>query len=343
MPVGFSQAQLLAVVRRVTPPGYHEPLEANANSGWEMHRAHALQLARVSVGLVTLDNDLLIGAASGPARAFGAVTFTRVAAIAAAAIKAGTELTTADGRRYATTEDAVFGPSDVGPVTVGAASLGVGYGYNCIAGAIDTIDVLATGSDEDTWTVTNASAVTLGKPDALQALGWDRGVPRFYGEADADYRIRITSIAKVVTPEAVEELLARAAARHGIDEPSLIEAWDNAVYCDDGYCDADPDLWAYSRVTHRGAFTVWLPDLGSVAETGSYCDFTALPYEDADYCDTSCCDGGDAAKAAAALGLLDALDRIKGAGIAVRVHQVGAPAGAPAWLDNFTGDIEAAA
>jgi hypothetical protein len=58
-------------------------------------------------------------------------------------------------------------------------------------------------------TVTNLSSPTGGKAGMLDALGYDRGLPRNVNETDNQYRNRIAQIADVVTPNAVRRMLNR--------------------------------------------------------------------------------------------------------------------------------------
>lgn len=337
MPAVLVQSQILDVARRVTPPSYHVPLEGNPNSGWEIHQAHAVQLARGSTGLGRIFVDAQILLASGPAHSQGEVSFSRpTAGAGAVTLSAGTTVLTADGRAYQTQEDAVFGPLDVGPVTVAVRSAGYSYAYNCRAGAINIVGRLGDGSTEpdSSIEVTNVSELGGGRPPALDALGHDRGVERARGESDDVYRARIRTVAETVTPAAIATFLLRWGSLFGV-ALRLTEAPDPALWCDSDFCD-DPGDEAGSisdRAMQRGAFTVWLPDIGPQSDTASYCD--------TDYCDTSCADGGDAAKSSVSSGLLVALDRMKAGGIAIRVIDQGAMAGYPVVRDNYTDDIEA--
>ncbi|MDP3940624.1 MAG: baseplate J/gp47 family protein [Deltaproteobacteria bacterium] len=306
-----TQDELLEIVRRTTPPSYYEPLEAHPNSGWEIHRAHAEQAARVSRGIAQMEQDLRYREATGAVRATGTVQFSRSSAAAGVVtIAAGSHVLTDSGLSYLTTAPAVFGAADLGPVEVAIQARRDGYAYNVGAGAITRIGTLAEGSGSDaTLAVTNTDPVTGGHPDALQALGWDRGIPRRRGESDDEYRERILAVTDVVTPAAIERLIQRWGVRYSVS-PTLLEPWTHAIYADEAYADNDPELWAHSSVTHRGAFTVWLPDVGDLL----------MP------------------KTSVAARLLDMLDRIKGGGIAIRIVQCGVDP-ADALTDNYSNDL----
>lgn len=330
----LTQAELLEAVRRFTPRFYTVPLEANPNSGWEIHEGQAKVMERVSQGVVDLVDDLQIRTADGPTRATAHVYFTRPTdAAGAVTFKLGTEVRTPSGLRFFTMADAVFGPSDLGPVSVGAQADQPGYDYNVVAGAISEIGVLAPGSDEDgSMAVTNDSMATGGHPAALDALGWQRGIQREPGEVDASYRARILALPDTVCPGAVDRILQALSVRYGA-EFQWSEPWEVGYGWGDDVAWDDDAVWL-DRVTENGAFFVLVPDVGNVNDPDNYWDdeFTwGDGYGWSDY---------DAAKASIATGLMRLLDRIKAGAVAIIVVQVNPPSGAPTWHDNYTDDIE---
>lgn len=333
----LTQAQLLDVVRRITPGHYHETLESTADSGWEIHEAQSLALARVSEGVANTQAGLYILQAWGAARASGTARFTRTSGVAGAVtIRAGTRLAAAGGRYYITQADVAFASgADLGPHDVAIFAERAGVDYNAPAGEVDEITECASGSDEDaTVAVTNPAALTGGLDPTLDALGWDRGVARRAGEGDESYRDRIRSLPDIVTPAAVQRLLDRYGVRWGevftwSEAIDLAESWDDGLAWDDS-----TELPLLDVVTHRGALAVLVPDVGEVYDAGNAFDDGATWDDGAAY------DDWDAAKAAIASGLLDALDRITAAGIAVIVVQPSAPAQAPTYYDTYTDDVE---
>lgn len=333
----LTQANLLELARRITPEFYHATLENAANSGWEIHEGHAVAFARVSDAVANTQAGLYILQAWGAARATGAARFTRTSGVAGAVtIRAGTRLAAPGARYYVTQADVVFADAaDLGPHDVAIFAERSGVGYNAPAGTVETITEYAAGSDEDaTVAVTNTAALSGGRDATLDALGWDRGVIRRAGEGDESYRDRIRSLPDIVTPAAVQRLLDRYGVRWGL--PFLwSEAIDLAESWDDGLAWDDPtELPLLDVVTHRGALAVLVPDVGEVYDAANAFDDGATWDDGAAY------DDWDAAKAAIAAGLLDALDRITAAGIAVIVVQPSAPAQAPTYYDNYTDDLE---
>jgi hypothetical protein len=131
-------------------------------------------------------------------------------------VKAGTRVRTLHGYTYITTEDAVFGATDVGPHAVPVTSLYKGWIYNLpgqftrptgemVAGSIDRISVpvMEPPAGDLTMQVRQTTDATGGSSPMLDALGRDKGIDRLPGETDAQYRRRIVFLPETVTPNAM--------------------------------------------------------------------------------------------------------------------------------------------
>ncbi len=116
--VARPQSYYLDLFRRLLPPGYLDAIKS-PGPGYELFQAFASVAERVSraVARAQVGNFLRSAAGGQKARAF--VRFSRPTASAGAVtVTASTVVTTSKGdRRFVLLADAVFSPSDLGPVT----------------------------------------------------------------------------------------------------------------------------------------------------------------------------------------------------------------------------------
>lgn len=154
-------------------------------------------------------------------------------------VKAGTIVTASDiGAAFATLQDQIFIWSDLGPFNVPVQAVAFGYEYNVsgalttagnefIFGEIDTVTTLVEDPalGDTSIQVTNAAPTTGGRDAALDALGFDRGMPRNPGEADTPYRNRIRQLPDTVSPNAIQRTVD-AVMRPIHASYEIIETWD---------------------------------------------------------------------------------------------------------------------
>lgn len=229
--VGFTQAELLRIIEKSFPKSYLEGLRSSPTGGYEIMQAAAKVQERVSRAVAELYCCSLLAFAHGPAYSTGLVEFSRETDDeGAVTIKAGTLVrASASGRLFVLMSDAVFGPTDLGPVTV--AVLGqepdqtydvrgvtITAGNETIPGEIDAIAELAGGSGFDPNIIVRQLATfSGGRTPCLDGLGEDLLVPRLVGESDDRYRLRIIQKPDTVSPAAIErglDLLLGALGLH---------------------------------------------------------------------------------------------------------------------------------
>lgn len=308
----FTQAELLRLYDRVYPPGYIEPLKS-PGPGYEVLQASAKVGARTSLAVERASASLFFLSASEGAYASGFVQLFRPAPHPEAitvVVKQGTSVRSSKGgRRYFTTADVTFGPTDLGPITVGVVAEAMGYEWNepgprvtadgtLLHGEIDTVDTLVEDPEvgDITIRVVQIADTTGGKDATLDALGLDRGMPRVDGEADDAYRGRIRALPDNISPDAIERALQQLLFPVG-GGYSFIEAWSLALQtCWDAPDDIipgsnfDPNLFVYDdprpdvpfrnrwldESTFDGAFIVVVPLLPAMREFGTAYDDTGL-------------------------------------------------------------------
>jgi hypothetical protein len=229
--VGFTQAQLLAIIERSYPREYLEGLRSSPTGGYEQLEAAALVFERVSRAVAELYCCSLLAYAHGPAFSTGVVEFVRETdAEGAITIKAGSFVAaSANGRRFVISADVVFGPTDLGPVAVAVVAEEPDQAYDLqgvflsasgqtLPGEVDTIAELALGSGFDpNMQVRQLASFSGGRTPCLDGLGQDLLVPRFEGESDDRYRLRIIQKPDTVSPAAIErglDLLLNALGLH---------------------------------------------------------------------------------------------------------------------------------
>lgn len=224
--VPYSQAELLALLERLLPEHYLEPLKS-PGPGYEVLQAAAAAGARLSQAVAKYAQAAFILSAQPGALASGTVELYRAAPHPEAisvVVKAGTVVRSSrGGREYLTTGDATFGPADLGPFTVGVVAIATGYEWNepgpvtrasgeVLPGEIDTVDTLVEDPEVgDTSIQVRQFTATSGGVDAsLDLHGLDRNLPRTPGETTATYRARVRTLPDNISPNAVERAAQRA-------------------------------------------------------------------------------------------------------------------------------------
>ena len=247
--VVLTQQDLLDLIDRLFPDSYLYPLK-DPGPGYEVIQALAKIFARCSQAVETLGHDAFMLISSSGSRATGTVQLRRAAIHPdgiSVTVKAGSILTTSiGGRDFLTTEDVVFGPTDVGPFNVGVQAISVGYEWNVpgevttaagevLAGDIDTVKMLVEDPDygDVTIQVSQTAATSGGTDDALSGLGGDRGMMKLPGELADPYRVRIRQLADTISPDAFKHAMDSALSRYGAHywmietwEPSFCSCWN---------------------------------------------------------------------------------------------------------------------
>lgn len=222
-------AYYLRLFDTTMPDWYLVPLKSAANTGYELFQAAAKIGARQSLAIQRFESLNLSMFSAGGSYATGTVEFYRESfAAGAVTVGAGTIVQCGvGGRGFITTQDAVFGASDLGPVAVAVRSLVKSFQYNVpgkvvtpvsgieLPGAIDTVRRMiqidpATGLRtfiEPAMLVQNVNPTTGGAPAMLDQIGTDRGIIRGSGELDTKYRYRVRNLPDTVSPGAFRRLL----------------------------------------------------------------------------------------------------------------------------------------
>ena len=265
--VAFTQQDFLDMFERLLPNHYLAPLK-EVGPGYEVLQAAAAVGARMSQAVERFACDAYILSSEGGAKATGFVEFYRPGPNAegiAVTVLAGTVVKSSrGGRRYVTTANQIFGPTDLGPFTVPIEASLQGYNYNepgivvaadggTLEGEIDTIVTLVESPDvgDVTFLVRHPAATTGGLDPSMDQHGGDRLIFRATGETDSSYRGRVRALPDNISPDAVERTLQQILTPHGIGY-SVIETWEMGYQtCWDGPAASipgsiyDPNLWCW--------------------------------------------------------------------------------------------------
>lgn len=215
----------LRVIDRSYPLDYIFSIKQKPNGGYEVFQGSAKVSERVSLAISRFYAGMFILSAAGGSFATGPVEFFRDSfAAGEVTVLAGTIVTTEDGRDFVTTENAVFGATDLvsTPSAVNVISVAMGYEYNVpgqvitagsetLPGEINIIKrIVATVSVSDTTPVLDTSMqvrqiveTTGGAAACLDALGEDLLIPRLPLESDVAYKARIREVPDTVSPDAI--------------------------------------------------------------------------------------------------------------------------------------------
>ena len=232
----YTQAELLEVVRRSYPADYIDSMIDKPNGGYEVFQAATKVAERVSIAVGRWVCCMYLMHAHGGAKATGTVEFYRDAATAGAiTLLAGTVVRTANRKEFVTTQNAVFGALDLGPITIAIEAVTEGYAYN-VRGATTSaggelipgdIAFIKKGRVVDNATdmnpaidlemrVRNIAATSGGEDKCIDAIGEDLGLPRNVGEDTEAYRLRIASTPDAVSPDAIRRGVDAVLAPYGL-------------------------------------------------------------------------------------------------------------------------------
>lgn len=214
---------LLSILTGFFPESYLQPIR-DVGPGYEVYQALAAMWDRLQLAISRTDADAFISSAAGAGAATGTVLFSRPTHDAGAVtMQAGSIVrASANGAPFLVVSDAVFGSTDLGPISAPIVALGYGYEYNVPGkftapngdvdpGAIDTIDLplLAPPLGDQTIVVTNDDPTTGGRPSTLDMHGSERELPRYKNESDPAYRARLQMVTDTVAPAAMLRQIRR--------------------------------------------------------------------------------------------------------------------------------------
>ncbi len=296
-PVALTQAEILDIVRRVTPSSYYRAMEEAVaqGSGWELHEAMAAIFERLSLAVVRTDTDYRIDTAPGGSYATVDVTVTRSHAAAGVTLDLGigSVLYTETGVRFLVPQgqEQSWGAGVNAAKTFTVQGERRAYSNNVAAGAITLVGEVFPGGqdlDAEALTVANAAAATGGTPDILAALGANRGVYRMGGEDVEDYRERCRQLPDMICPGAIRRGLDGALLPYGYEYETdyvVHEGADIGIAADHGAADEPlDDIEYFTPAVTLGAFYVELPDVTDIMPgfSGFWADDGAADYDAAD-------------------------------------------------------------
>jgi hypothetical protein len=227
----YTQSELLDVVERILPSEYYTPMSIPTGPGYEVFATDAAVMARVSEAAEHLGCGLFMLTAEDPAYATGTVTFSRPTASAGPVTVLAGSVVRASGvdRRFVTTANAVFGPSDV-DVTVNIKAVEAAYQYNLEkANLVDeAVRLNQSPAYGDPTIYVSASSITTGGVwGSINALGADRGYPRETNEPIEDYRRRIRDLPDTVSVGAIRRTVERLwDSKYPAYPATIIEGWE---------------------------------------------------------------------------------------------------------------------
>lgn len=225
------QAHFLALLRKVVPDWYLDPLLSTPESGYELLQAFSSVAARLALSLTRLEDGTVVAVAPAGGLAGCVVQFTRTSGGPAVTVTSGTIVTTSkNGRDFRVLQDVVFTGADNGPHSVAVEAVASGFEYNvtgpktsaageALEGEIDTIKlpILSPAYGDTTLVVSQVTDAVGGTAAMLEGLGADRGIDRELGEDVEAYRLRVHSLPDVVTPDAIMRAAARILDPLGIE------------------------------------------------------------------------------------------------------------------------------
>lgn len=239
-PIFYNQTHFLDMFDRLYPLEYMSPLKTTPNGGYEHYEAAALVGERVSLAVSRLECGSFIIFAEGGQRATGEVVLSRSlsSATQTVTVKAGSIVSTGDGRDFFTTLDQTFSATASGPVSVPVQAVAMGYEWNVpgevitpsgivLPGEIDTATalVLVPAYGDTTFAVSQVLPTSGGRAPMLDGLGEDRGLPRQQAEPDPHYRLRIRTLPDTVSPDAIFRTVDSYLTPLGVGF-DLIETWE---------------------------------------------------------------------------------------------------------------------
>ncbi len=306
-PTFLSEADILAVLDRVMPEWYLEPLKS-PGPGYEWFQALAQALSRVSLAVARTDSSMSVIYSHGGALSTALVEFFRpTIGTGQFIIKAGTIVrTSVSNRSYQVVADLTMGS---GALTVQGLVQAVAPAYEydvpgpvttadgtVLPGEIDSvvIPILDPVFAEPSIQVRQLVDATGGKSPVLDQLGLDRNIGRRPGEDDATYKGRIRQLPDTVSPAALRRQLDAIFVVMGL-EYSLIETWESRYQtCWDApdstisgaTGDVAADVFVYDDTRQEPFRGRWMDEHDHVAglvlvvpETGAWSD-RSLAYDD---------------------------------------------------------------
>jgi hypothetical protein len=316
IPFYYRAADFLALVDRVLPDWYVEPLKNAANSGYELLQAYAALFERTSLAVGRFQTSSLVMFSSGGQRATASVEFYRQnLGTGSFVISAGSIVSTSKtGRQYVLPADISFGPTDYVKPTI-VVSAGFGPEYN-VAGPVVTADGTLLPGEIDTIVlpfmvpvfaepsikVRQVVDAVGGTAPVLDQLGQDRGISKLSGETDISYKRRIMLLPDTVSPAGIRRQLDAAFFSQRLPY-KLFETWQHSyqscwdaplgdtsnpiqgVMLEGTFAWTDPrtdrvsGLWM-GEEDHRGAYVLVLPRFPCLEDRSMAWDDTASTFRD---------------------------------------------------------------
>lgn len=301
IPRYMTEADLLAVLDRVYPDWYLEPIK-DPGPGYEAYQAFAKALERASLAIGRFEATSFILFSGGGNFATASVEFYRTSANAGAfTVKKGTICrASSSSRSFVLINDVEFSVSDLF-VEAQVMSVAPGYEYNVpgpasaadgtvLPGDIDrvVIPILDPVYAEPNIQVRQISDAYGGQPAVLDQLGLDRNLPRQANETDEVYKERIRKLPDTVSIDAIRHQLDLVFLPNGLSY-DLIETWENRYQScwnapiggpieqpfgelvewayNDPRTDRFIPRWMGER-DHRAAFVLIVPDFPTFSDRG---------------------------------------------------------------------------
>ena len=242
-----TQADLLALMRRLLPDHFLQPLEDGEGPGYELLQAAAQMFARLSTAIGECENAIYILDARRGVLALASVRFTRTVGPTAVTLKAGARVRSSrGGYEFALLTDVPFAAVDLGPHDATVAATYGSEEHNLVTGPVTAADGTTLPGDIDVFsflrcedpavpgvplavdpavfTITQLASATGGSSAALDQLARDRGLMPDANEPSLVLRARIRRLPDTVSPAAIR----RACTEIFASVPTSyqhIEAW----------------------------------------------------------------------------------------------------------------------
>lgn len=261
----------LSLYDRIIADDYLQPMRDGNGPGYEMFRAFARTMSRCSLAVRRFEDSATLLFSEGPAFSTGVVEFYRQSfGAGAVTVLPGTVVSDELGRAFFTTAPAVFGSTDLGPVTAPVRAMLPSYQWDLpgeqlapsgqrIPGPINLVLRLLESPDfaDPSILVRNVSATAGGREGALDLNALDRGIFRAPGEGDDSLRFRARALPDVVSPAAIRRLVASYLEAYLVDweyiETARVE-YQTFYDAEDGGLGYDPNLFYYDSAENDPPF-----------------------------------------------------------------------------------------